>query len=202
MWVWLGTTRWSVRVPGAAACGIMLMAVPGRMIGADLVIALTAEVTCFIGLLSAARFFGARVELVQAIGTLCYPPANSSRSQFSILEMVLWVAVAAELLGLVRLLHLNTDVPRRALEDAVFGCVGAVIGIPALWGALGTRVWPVRLGALIAAPALTALLIYWMSGGTMDDLGRLAILTGGQTMYMFGSLWIFRMYGYRLGRRV
>jgi hypothetical protein len=123
--------------------------------------------------------------------------------QFSLRALLAWTTALAALMGMVQITPREFRETFTSAEEAlpvcgVFGAI-ALLAVAALWIALGAR-WPVArvtTFGLAAAGAVVGLFTLQGSSGFLVIL-TLPCLYG---VWLVGSLWVFRVLGYRLAWR-
>jgi hypothetical protein len=150
-----------------------------------------------------ARF--ARLEITRAseVHRTDRMVAGSSRLQFSLRYLLSWITVVAVVLGLSQyafdyrsLWAIGAATWR---ELAVLSLGDAVLALAAFWVALGARRPVLRA---IALPVTTAAVIaMYYTHLTVPQFRMCAELCVVQVVWLVGSLWVFRVAGYRIAWR-
>lgn len=195
--IWAGTARrrvWlkflSVPATMAAWLVVFIQVGPG-----DAMTILWLFGVQFLGVifpLLVARLLGVRLAIPETV-------AGSSRPlQFSIGHLMLLTAAVAGVVAIGR----NLDVPNMGSErEILLAPAFSLIALLAVWAALGTgRILFRLLLLLMLAPAIGVGMAQLLMPAT-DQLFAFALLNGLQAVLLAGSLWIFRLGGYRLLRR-
>lgn len=169
IWAILGTTHWTIRIPGCATLGtvILLLMEPGNRFVNQL---FPVQMVALIGLciiLRSTRFQLARVGTVE--GTAKDPVGHK---QFAIRHVLIWTTGLAVLLGIFRAfdayswMQVTADFERRRTALLTAGLLMASVHVVSMWAALGFGSWSQRLLVLsITLPAigLTLALLHWYS---------------------------------------
>lgn len=166
------------------------------------------------------RFFHWQIRLVPAD----QHAVHGQRTQFTIQQSLAWIAGAAVLLGLTRCVLSDVDpipgatsLPMSILEVLLESLIGAValvvLAIPVTFSMLGLVLGERRVRfatATAVVASLLALVQVWLMSppatapGTVDwlqDLGTTLIPEAALMAFLFGTLLVGRMCGYRFVRR-
>lgn len=150
------------------------------------------------GLLLLARLVGVGVTHGSHSGTTTSRP----RLQFSIRSLLEWTTALAMLLGTFHyipedfFISISSLPPWRVLSIIAIVGSGVLIAPAALWTALGTRLPLARYCTLLVAVAAAVATMTLVLGE--DEFGYSLVFGIGQTVWLVGSLWVFRLLGYRL----
>ena len=162
---------------------------------------LLAQTIAILVPLTVARLSGVRVIRLDHVNAAGADASGPSRFQFSLREMLSWTTMLAVVLGALRYSvdqHLFPSYLGDWRQLAVLSLANAIPALAALWAMLGIGRPLLRAVALALA---TAAAIF--AGGTLAEVvsfrayAALGIL---QVVWVLGSLWVFRVVGYRVVR--
>ncbi|MBN2477388.1 MAG: hypothetical protein JXB62_22475 [Pirellulales bacterium] len=130
---------------------------------------------------------------------------DRSAWQFSLRHMFTWITAVAVILGMIQFGRRQGLLPPSSLIEpwdfsVILGAVHGLVALAAVWAALGRR-RPVLRAVVSCLPLIAALVFYRLLAG---DHERRMVLTMQCVLHaalLCGSLWVFRMAGYRLSRR-
>lgn len=213
LWGVLGKWSWPVRLPVAVMAAlplIMLIPSDGYRPRAWLSL-LIVQTVSLIALLLAFWLAGYRLRGRQEIAS-----TTGSIRYFTISHMLGWTAVAAVLLGVLRITQplLVTFGAGRWLHTGMLGVCSALVTLAVIWSTLGEGRWYVRALVFLGWPPLSGLLIWWLaealerteSGNYLSwyigGLGPLWLAwTSLAAAFLASLLLLVRTTGYRLAPR-
>ena len=130
---------------------------------------------------------------------------RSPRFQFSIAYLLGWMTTTAVVLSTVQCIVPEGSLPLDMVLNAslaIFLAGRALIALTAVWAALGTR----GPAVVIVAPVVAGAVSYGALRVAAPDFGGGTALCAAlhllEVLLLFGSLWVFRVAGYRLQGRV
>jgi hypothetical protein len=197
IWAGLGAGRFLLRLITAVAVGAGWLGLLS-LVGPNprgLLALLGLQILCVCGPLLLARAFGIRLMHRDRI------PLGRRPLQFGIAQIMLWTAIIAVLLGLGRVVPLPEQISDR---EMMLGPIFASLALLAVWAALGTSHVALRLMVVLSVSPLLGIgaqVFLMRPQPSKDNLLEFAVMTGLQGVLLAGSLWIFRLGGYRLTRR-
>jgi uncharacterized membrane protein YhhN len=148
-----------------------------------------------------ARPMGLRVEHASTVHGAEDSTARPKRLQFSILYLLGWMTALAATLGTLKYVAPFESLPLRWLANWSLLAVllsHAVVGLAALWTVLGTRRFPLRIMSLVLANLTAFAVVYVRIGYPLDKPWSVPMLYVLDTLWLIGSLLVFRVAGYRL----
>jgi hypothetical protein len=126
--------------------------------------------------------------------------AHGSRLQFTLRSLLSWITVLAVVLGLFQYAVDYRRLPALAApiwrESAVVSLGDAALALAAFWAAFGSR-RPVLRGVALALTTAAIIGVYnaVVGGVPFCVLAELCVV---QILWLVGSLWVFRVAGYRI----
>ena len=173
-----------------------------REIASFWTVLLLAQAVAIFMPLSVARAVGLRMVSVGDLDAVKAASTGRSRLQFSLGYLLAWTTAVAVTLGLLKYtVDYRTLFPYPGVWWKLFVlAVGhAAIALAALWALLGTRWLGLRLPALFLITAAAIVCDSWLA--RLDPFWASALLCLVQALWLAGSLWVFRVCGYRVVRR-
>jgi hypothetical protein len=206
IWAALGgkATPWRLvaAVVGVAGCVRLMQAIdPQNQTGTWIFIAF-AQMVPVATLLMVAHFLGTELTVPSAF----HPPQPGEPhprwAQFSLRSLFSWTTAMALLLGSLHCLlgeslrWMFRD-PEFISDLAAILCSGTLIGLGAIWLALGTR-WPPARHAVLLVTTLSAIGVLCLRPGLSEEVEFVLVHCSAQVSWVIGSLLLVRLAGYRL----